>query len=340
MLYCGFFIDSFTMLHHDLIIGNLKLFSNIFIAPLAGYTNLPSRLIYRSQGAGMAYTEMVSALGLKYNFNKSAKLLKSNNNDKPLGIQLFGPDSQSILNAFLKIKKIKFDLIDINCGCSIKKVLKAKSGAYLLQNPEEIYKIIKSLKNNTDKPVTIKIRSGWTESTINYIDVLDASVKAGVDLITFHPRTRSMIFKGKVDWGLIKVMKEKSPVPVIGNGDIFNGPDAVKMIYETGCDGIMLARGLIENPFLVEEVKAFLMNIPYAAPSIEKKINTMLHHCQMMVKYYGEKTGIFEFRKFIRGYLKNLPEVSKIRQALNKIDNFKSFYAIVNEYFEYLKCGD
>ncbi len=324
------------MLYHILKIGNLKLPSNIFIAPLAGYTNLPTRLLYRQQGAAIAYTEMVSVLGLKYNYDKSAELLKSTDIDKPLGIQLFGPDAKSFLTAYQKIKNIKFDLVDINCGCSVKKVLKAKSGAYLLQRPEEIYNIVKALKNSSDKPVTIKIRSGWNNSSINYYEVLDAAEKGGVDLITFHPRTRSMMFKGKADWSLIKKIKNKSSVPIIGNGDIFSGTDAVKMIHQTGCDGIMLARGLIENPFLIEEVKISLMGQSYTPPSLKRKINTLINHCKVMVEYFDEKPGICEFRKFIRGYLKDLPGVSKVRQALNKIDNFKEFKKIVNEYYEYL----
>lgn len=325
------------MLFHDLTIGNLKLESNIFIAPLAGYTNLPTRIIYRSQGAGIAYSEMVSALGLKYNFDKSFKLLKSEKMDKPLGIQIFGPDSESFLNAYLKIKDSNFDLIDINCGCSVKKVLKAKSGADLLKRPDEIYKIVKTIKENCSKPVTIKIRSGWNEQSINYLEVLDASIKGGADLVTFHPRTRSMMFKGKANWNLIRNMKEKSSVPIIGNGDIFTGEDAVRMINETGCDGIMIARGLIENPFLIEEVKAHLKGQSYTPPSLGKKIDTMINHCKIMVEYFGEKTGIFEFRKFIRGYLKNLKDVSKIRQILNRIDNFDEFKRNASKYYQLLK---
>lgn len=324
------------MLYHKLKIGNLELPSNIFVAPLAGYTNLPTRLIYRQQGTVIAYTEMVSVLGLNYNYDKSSKLLKSTDNDKPLGIQLFGPDAESFLNVYKIIKKLKYDLIDINCGCSVKKVLKAKSGADLLQRPDEIYKIVKILKSDSNKPVTIKIRSGWDNSSINYLEVLEAAIKGGVDLITFHPRTRSMMFKGKADWGLIKIMKDKSSVPIIGNGDIFSGADAVNMINQTNCDGIMLARGLIENPFLIEEVKASLMKLTYTPPSLERKINTLIKHCKMMVEYYEEKTGICEFRKFIKGYLKDFPCVSKIRQALNKIENFKEFEKTVNEYYEYL----
>lgn len=325
------------MLFHSLTIGNLELKSNIFIAPLAGYTNLPTRIIYRSQDAGIAYSEMVSALGLKYNFDKSFKLLKSETLDKPLGIQLFGPDSESFLNAYLKIKDSNFDLVDINCGCSVKKILKAKSGADLLKRPDEIYKIIKLIKNNCSKPVTIKIRSGWNEQSINFLEVLDASIKGGVDLVTFHPRTRSMLFKGKADWKLIKILKEKSSVPVIGNGDVFSGDDAVKMINETGCDGVMVARGLIENPFLIEEVIAYLKGQTYSPPSLEKRIDTMITHCKMMIEYFGERAGIFEFRKFIRGYLKKLKDVSKIRHILNKIENFNEFKKIVTEYYQFLK---
>jgi tRNA-dihydrouridine synthase B len=325
------------MLFHNITIGNLKLKSNIFIAPLAGYTNLPTRIIYRSQGAGIAYSEMVSALGLNYNFDKSFKLIKTEKPDKPLGVQLFGPDSKSFLNAYLKIKDSDFDLLDINCGCSVKKVLKAKSGADLLKRPDEIYKIVKTIKDNCDKPVTIKIRSGWNEQSLNYLEVLDASIKGGIDLVTFHPRTRSMLFAGKADWKLIKIMKEKSSVPIIGNGDIFTGEGAVQMINETGCDGIMVARGLIENPFLIEEVKAHLKGQTYSPPSLDKRIDTMITHCKMMVEYFGEKTGICEFRKFVRGYLKNLKDVSKIRQILNKIENFNEFKKIIFDYHQLLK---
>ena len=310
---------------NSLKIGNLILKSNIFVSPLSGYTDLPTRLILRKQNIGIAYTEMVSAPGLKYNYHKSIKLLDSNKLDKPVGIQLFGPNADIILEAFLKIKNLDFNLLDINCGCSIKKVLKGRAGAYLLKKPEEIYKIIYSLKQNTDKPITLKIRSGWDDSSINYLDILDAGIKAGADLITFHPRTRSILFNGKADWNLIKNMKEKSSIPVIGNGDIFTGIDAKNMFETTGCDGIMLGRGLIENPFLIEEINAILKNEAYIKPSIKKIISTLFKHLDLMVKYYGEKYGITNFRKHIRGYLKGLPDISSLRQKLNYIENYSDF---------------
>lgn len=321
------------MLLKKIKIGNIILKSNIFMAPLAGYTNLATRTILRDQGCAIAYAEMVSAMGLKYSYKKSVKLIETNKKDTPLGVQLFGPDAESILNAFLLIKNEKFDLIDINCGCSIKKIIKAKAGACLLQSPDEIYKIIRSLKENTDKPVTIKIRSGWDNRSLNYMEILDSTVSAGADLITLHPRTRALIFKGKANWENIKELKTKSSIPVIGNGDIFKGSDAVRMMKETGCDGVMLARGVIENPFLVEEVKAALSNKKYTPPTIEKRITTMLNHCEMMVNLYGEKKGVAAFRKFIRGYTKGFQNISVLRKSINDIEKIDDLKKTIDKFF-------
>lgn len=322
---------------HPLKIGNLNLKTNILIAPISGYTNLPSRLVYREQNNCLFFTEMVSALGLLNNFNKSVNIIKSEINDTPLGIQIFGPDSEKILRAFLKIKNLHFDLIDINCGCSIKKVVNSYSGAYLLQKPAEIYNIIKLLKENTDKPVSIKIRSGWDNSSINFFEILDSAQSAAADMITFHPRTKSMLFKGKADWQLIKLLKEKSKIPVIANGDIFTGNDALNIFDATKCDGIMIARGLIENPFLIEEITYSLSSETYSPPLFEKRKTTLLRHCELMIKYFGEKRGICSFRKYLRGYLKGMPESSRLKQKLQDIDNLKNFVKIINDYFHSLE---
>ena len=284
----------------------------------------------------MAYAEMVSAEGINYSFNKSIRLLKTAENDRPLGIQLFGQNAERILAAFLKITDFDFDLVDINCGCSVKKILKSGSGATLLKNPEEINRIIKSIKQNTVKPVTLKIRSGWNHSEMNFLEILDAAVDAKADLITFHPRTRSMLFEGKADWEQIKIMKEKSPIPVIGNGDIFTGDDALKMMNDTGCDGIMLARGIIENPFLVEEVISKLENKSYTPPSLRQRIDAILEHSYSMVEYYGEKRGMLEFRKFFSGYLKGFPEVKRVRQEINHITDYLTFKKTLEKYYEYI----
>ncbi len=321
---------------HPLKIGSLNLKNNIIIAPLAGYTNLPTRLIYRKQGECLAFAEMVSALGLEYSYKKSAKLIQSRNEDKPLGIQLFGPDAEKILNGFLKIREFDYDIIDINCGCSVKKILKSNAGAYLLKNPEEIYKIVKLLKENTDKPVSIKIRSGWDDKSINYLEIMDSAIKGGVSMITLHPRTRAMLFGGKADWSHIKMLKSKSSVPVIGSGDIFTGLDALNMLKDTNCDGVMLARGLIENPFLIEEVTAILSGNSYTSPILKERFKVLIEHTELMVEYLGEKTGLAEIRKFIRGYLKGLNEVSKIRQKLNTVNDLNTFKNILTDYYYFL----
>jgi len=319
-----------------LFIDKLKLETNILIAPLAGYTNLPTRLLLRKQGASLLYTEMVSAYGLNYNFEKSARLISSVKEDKPLGIQLFGPNSQTILEAFLKIKDFDYDLIDINCGCSVKKIIKSNSGAYLLKNPEEIYKIITTLKNHTDKPITIKMRSGWDNNSINFLEVLDAALNANIPLITIHPRTKSMLFNGSANWEHIKIIKEKSMeksnLLIIGNGDLFNVDDVIKMFETTKCDGVMLARGIIENPFLVEEVIAKLSGADYIPPTLEKRIEIALNHCKGLVDIYGERRGMLEFRKYFSGYMKGFHDIKQVREKLNNIVVYTDFEVLLKEY--------
>ncbi|MCH5150300.1 MAG: tRNA dihydrouridine synthase DusB [Spirochaetales bacterium] len=303
---------------HPIKIGNLDVAGNIFIAPLAGYTNLPTRLFYRKQGASVAYAEMVSTEGLNYNFNKSVKLIDTCNEDKLLGVQLFGYNAERFLSAFEKIKNEHFDIIDINCGCSVKKIIKSNSGAALLKSPEEIYRTIRGLKESTDKPVTLKIRSGWDPQNINYQEVYDAAEKGGASLITLHPRTKSMLFSGKANWEHIKSLKKCSTIPVIGNGDIFTADDAVRIFEETGCDGIMLARGVIENPFLVEEIIAKLTDTVYIQKSYDEKLNAAIQHCRSLEDYMqSPERAAAEFRKFFHGYVKGLPGASKLRAAVN-----------------------
>lgn len=320
---------------HSIKIGNLDVTGNIFVAPLAGYTNLPTRLLYRKQGASIAYAEMVSAEGLNYNFGKSVKLIDTSNEDKLLGVQLFGYNAERFISAFEKIKNENFDIIDINCGCSVKKIIKSNSGAALLKSPDEIYRTIKGLKELTDKPVTLKIRSGWDLQSINYTEVYDAAEKAGAALITLHPRTKSMLFSGKADWQHIKQLKQYSKIPVIGNGDIFTADDAVKMFEETGCDGIMLARGIIENPFLIEEIIAKLTGNIYIPKSHEEKLDAAVLHCRKLEEYMqNSERAMVEFRKFFHGYVKGLPGVSNLRSVVNTIKSCDEFAKTVDLYKE------
>ncbi|HOF00202.1 MAG TPA: tRNA-dihydrouridine synthase family protein [Spirochaetota bacterium] len=321
---------------HNIQLKNLTLNNNIFLAPLAGYTSYPTRKIYKMQGNFTCYSEMISAEGLNHSFRKSIEIIDTKAHESPVGIQLFGPNADKILSAFLKIRQFYFDIVDINCGCSIKKVLKSNSGAYLLNNPDEIYRIILRLKNETDKPVTIKMRSGYDNCRKNYLQVHEAAVKAGVDMITFHPRTRAMLFSGKADWSLIKEMKKISPVPIIGNGDIFSADDAIRMINETNCDGVMIARGIIENPFLFDEIFAKFNSKAYNSPSASDRVERLLLHCKSLADFYGENRGIREIKKFVKGYLKSLPDISIIRRRLGEVNNFTDFENILKNFLKSL----
>ncbi len=315
----------------EIKLQNLILKSNIFLAPLAGYTNLPTRLLYRRQGVAIAYSEMVSADGLHYNFNKSAGLLRSDPVDRPLGIQIFGSNANMILSAYKSIEKLEFDVVDINCGCSVKKVIKNECGAYLLKKPDEIFKIVNNIKNITDKPVSIKIRSGWDRNSINYLEVYDAAIHAKVDLITLHPRTKSDLFSGKADRSHIKKLKSISSIPVIGNGDIFSGEDAIKMMDETGCDGVMLARGVIQNPFLIEECIAAFKGDTYIPRTKNYKIDTAKEHLNELIKYSGEKFGVIEFRKICPGYIRGFENASSIRSKINLENSSKEVFKLLDQ---------
>lgn len=320
-----------------LSIRALTLSSPVLIAPLAGYTNLPTRSILRPQGASLLFTEMVSSEGLFYNYQKSVGMIDSHKEDSPLGVQLFGAKAERIASAFRSISHLDFDWIDINCGCPVRKILKSCSGAYLLQNPDEIYRIVKALRDLTDKPLSIKIRSGWDNSTINFPEVMEAGVKGGIDCLIFHPRTRAMMFTGHSNWEFIKEMKASCPVPVIGNGDIFTGEDARQMMDKTGCDAVMLARGVIENPFLVEEVMASLSGKTYIPPDLERRVETLLLHASRMVSFYGERRGLIEFRKFFRGYLKGYPHISPLRKEVNETEDLLELEKAVRSYLSAYK---
>lgn len=280
---------------------------------------------------------MVSADGLFYSFDKSAKLLETNDEDTPFGIQIFGSDVEKIKRAFELIKDYDFDMLDLNCGCSIKKVLKSHCGAYLLKNPDGIYKIISYLVSATDKPVTLKIRSGYNLENINYLEVLKAAEAAGAQMITFHPRTCMQLFSGHSDWSMIADMKQHANIPVIGNGDIFSAEDAVTMMKLTNCDGVMLARGLIDDPFMLGRVECAFKGEEFEEPTQTQRCTAMLAHAKSLIDYMGETAGLREFRKFIRGYLKNLPEVANLRYRLNFIDEYNEFERTVLDFFDGLK---
>ena len=322
---------------HPIKLKNFTIPCNIMAAPLAGYTSLATRNAYRSNGSYthqsyLCFAEMVSAEGLYYSFDKSAALLATNEADKPLGIQIFGATKDKIERAFEKIKDYPFDVIDLNCGCSIKKVLKSFSGAYLLKSPDEIYRILSYLVSATDKPVTLKIRCGYNRETINYLEVLSAAESAGAQMITLHPRTCMQLFNGKADWAMIADMKSHAHIPVIGNGDLFSADDAAAMMTQTSCDGVMLARGLIDDPFMMEQVRCRFTGEEYTEPTLDERVAAMLSHLRGFIDEFGELPGLREFRKFTKGYLKGLPDIAKLRYALNFAETYDEFKRLMDEF--------
>ena len=322
---------------HPIELKNFTIPCNIMAAPLAGYTSLATRNAYRSNGSHISqsylcFAEMVSAEGLYYSYDKSAALLATNEADKPLGIQIFGATKDKIERAFERIKDLPFDVIDLNCGCSIKKVLRSFSGAYLLKSPDEIYHILSYLVSATDKPVTLKIRCGYNRENINYLEVLSAAESAGAQMITLHPRTCMQLFSGKADWSMIADMKSHAHIPVIGNGDLFSADDAVSMMEQTGSDGVMLARGLIDDPFMMEQVRCRFAGEEYIEPSLSERVEAMFAHLQGFIDIFGELPGLREFRKFTKGYLKGIPEVAKLRCELNFAETFSDFKKLVDEF--------
>ena len=322
---------------HPIKLKSWEIPCNVMAAPLAGYTSLATRIAYRRNGAQnvkpyLCFAEMVSVEGLYYGFDKSAALLKTSECDTPFGIQLFGANVEKIKRGFERIADFPFDVIDLNCGCSIKKVLKSFSGAYLLKSPDEIYRILSYLVSATDKPVTLKIRSGYNRENVNYLEVLSAAEAAGAQMITLHPRTCMQLFNGKADWTQIADLKAHAKIPVIGNGDLFSADDVVAMMTQTGCDGIMLARGLIDDPFLMEQVCCRLEGIEYHEPSLSERVQAMFAHLEGFISEFGELGGLREFRKFTKGYLKGIPDVAKLRCSLNFAETYEEFKRLVGEF--------
>lgn len=308
-------------LYHPVSIGPLTVEGNLFLAPLAGYTDCSFRSICLAKGANLAYTEMVSAEGLARNNGATQKLMQRADNEKLLAVQIFGPDSEVVKRSLNTLFSHKIDLIDFNCGCPVPKVVKDGSGSALMKNPDKIYTIVKELKGATSIPVSVKIRLGWDNSSINYKEVTAALLEADVDMITMHARTRSMGYAGKADWKSLTSLKEyiksrASKVPLFGSGDIFSPNDAKKMLEETKVDGVMFARGALGNPFIFEQTYHLLTTGELLEPpSLDDKLKTMLNHLHKMALDLGEEQATRQMRKHAVDYLKGVAYASKAKQA-------------------------
>ncbi len=320
-------------------IGNITIKNQVVLAPMAGYSNTSFRKIIKKMGAGLIYAEMVSDKALVYQNEKTLKLLKMTDEERPIAQQIFGSDVESFVKAAKIVENVMHpDIIDINMGCPVPKVaIKAQAGSALLKNPDKIYNIVKSVVNSVSVPVTVKIRSGWDENSINAVLVAKKIEEAGASAICIHARTRSQGYSGKANWQIIKDVKESVNIPVIGNGDITSPKLARQMLDETGCDAIMIGRGVLGNPWLIKECIAYIDNQEILPPpTYQEKILMMKYHFNLLKNDKSLKTALLEIRSNILFYLKGMPNNKEIKQKICACQNEEEIMKVLDEYEKFL----
>lgn len=303
-------------------IGALSLKNRAILAPLAGISNMAFRRINRDFGVALTFTEMVSANGLIRGMKKTMQYLDAYPEDRPLGVQIFGAQPDILAGAAAIITDGGADLLDINMGCPVKKVVKTGAGAALMKDPAKIAQILKAVRKATNLPLTVKLRAGLRPQEINVVEVSLIAQDCGVDAVTVHPRTANQGFSGKADWSLIAAVKRQLRIPVIGNGDIRSGQDAVRMMQTTGCDGVMVARGCLGNPWIFAQIAALMTDrIEPAAPSLAEREQMIRRHLLMELGACGTAAGIKAFRKHLLWYTKGLKGGAQFRQMIGAVED-------------------
>ncbi|MEK6194769.1 MAG: tRNA dihydrouridine synthase DusB [Deltaproteobacteria bacterium] len=313
-------------------IGNVTLDNMTVLAPLAGITNLPMRLMAKEEGCALVCSEMVSSHGLVYKSRKTQKIMDSDAREKPLSVQIFGAEPAVMAEAAVMVEASGVDILDINFGCSVRKILKSGSGSALMRTPEIAKAVIDAVRKSIRIPLTIKIRTGWERSGAQAIETARIAEDSGVDAIAVHPRLASQGFGGRADWSLIKAIKEQCKIPVIGNGDIVTAEDAVRMKKETGCDAVMIGRGAIGNPWIFSQVIALSQGESIQAAAIHTRFNMMVRYLRESVTYLGEENACYMMRSRLSWFVKGMPHSSRFRESIKHISSEAEAMEIIQNY--------
>jgi len=316
-----------------LTIGTLHLKNWLIMAPMSGKTNLPFRLIVKKMGAGLVITEMISAIGLSRGQTKTQAFLESHPSERPVGAQLFGSDPDTMALSAQIVAEKGLDIVDVNMGCPVKKVIKTGSGAALMREPKRVAKILSAVRKSSPLPLTVKIRAGWSPEEANALEIASIIEDSGADGITIHPRFASQGFSGNADWNLIAKIKKAVKIPVIGSGDITRPSLALKMRSETKCDGVMIGRAALTNPWVFKQILDMQDKGSFEVPSLDDKYKLIMEHYALLIEYFRENRATSIMRGLLLLYTKDLPNRKFLKCFISKIDGREKLISILNNYF-------
>lgn len=311
-------------------IGNVELKNAIALAPMAGVTDLPFRLLCKEQGCGLMYTEMVSAKALLYKNRNTKPLLETRPEEEPVAVQLFGSDPEIMSEMALQLEEGPYAIIDVNMGCPVPKIVNNGEGSALMKDPKLAEQILTAMVKKLHKPVTVKFRKGFNDSNINAVEFAKMAESCGVAAVAVHGRTREQYYSGKADWDIIRQVKETVGIPVIASGDIFTPEDAAACLEQTGCDGLMLARGVRGNPWLFHQIREYLEHGTLEAkPSREEMVQMILRHARMLIECKGELMAMREMRKHVAWYTAGYPGSASLRRRVNEIEKYEDLERLI-----------